>query len=574
MWAISARMPAFCEGAEHPYPGGVFGLVWRRARKCHTQPSMSLVLKILSWLVAAALRVGFLVVVLFALHLVIKFAFPYVSESLEVLRNRPLILAQIESLEAKIEQERLQEISLSQRLSRLAEEQRGRLRDQLKNLTQKAEELQKRDLNVDARLATLQKKEDDACDSYNPFSLLSCYQLRKTNAQIRTELYELKSSLRRQKNSLKQSAKEGRERLARLMKEVEGDLDHPLFVEIKEARDAEQELRTTRGTSAQLRQQLAEKKQQRAEADALAASPGGRLLFEWQSVSSSLLLIVALVVAAPYLQRTLAYFALMPLVTKLRPLQLVAAASNREDAVLVDQALRFDQALRTLKLQIFPGSELNVRADYARSLENTDDCQVSSRLLYRWSAPFISYAAGLSLLTRVFIPSRAAGPRGVSLSSPSDPDSILLRVVLSEHPGVVVHPRHLVGLEGELQIFTRWRLFNLHAWSNGQVRFILIRGSGAMILEGRGDLVAEELFRSRARIEQAHLTAFDAHLSVSARRTETFLPYLFGKTPLVDTQFEGSGPFFWQKSPDRNARPLMERTFDLFFGSIGKFFGF
>jgi uncharacterized protein (AIM24 family) len=137
-----------------------------------------------------------------------------------------------------------------------------------------------------------------------------------------------------------------------------------------------------------------------------------------------------------------------------------------------------------------------------------------------------------------------------------------------------VHPRHLVGLEGDLQIFTRWRLFNLHAWSSGQLRFILIRGSGAIILEGRGDLVAEELFASRARIEQAHLTAFDAQLCISARRTETFIPYLFGKTPLVDTQFEGDGTFFWQKSLDNSARPLIERTFDFFWGSVGKFFGF
>jgi uncharacterized protein (AIM24 family) len=173
---------------------------------------------------------------------------------------------------------------------------------------------------------------------------------------------------------------------------------------------------------------------------------------------------------------------------------------------------------------------------------------------------------------------RLRGKPGVTtsatLSSPDDPNSYLMRLSLRDHPGVVIHPRYLVGVVGDLDLKTRWQPFSLHAWSTWQVRYILLSGTGSIVIEGSGDVVAERLDDSRAKIEQKLVIGFDTRLSYRTSRTETFLPYLFGKAPLVDDLFEHTGHYFWQKSTERPAKNPIERSFDALFSALGKLLGF
>jgi uncharacterized protein (AIM24 family) len=127
---------------------------------------------------------------------------------------------------------------------------------------------------------------------------------------------------------------------------------------------------------------------------------------------------------------------------------------------------------------------------------------------------------------------------------------------------------------GPLELRTAWKIGSFHAWATGQLRYILLAGTGSFVLEGVGDIVPSSVEASRAKIEQDLVVGFDARLDYRTARTETFLPYLFGKTPLVDDVFAGTGFYFWQKggSPERSS-PI-ERTFDALFGAIGKLLGF
>jgi uncharacterized protein (AIM24 family) len=127
---------------------------------------------------------------------------------------------------------------------------------------------------------------------------------------------------------------------------------------------------------------------------------------------------------------------------------------------------------------------------------------------------------------------------------------------------------------GPLELRTVWKIGSLHAWATGQLRYILLAGSGSLILEGSGDLVASSVEGSRAKIEQQLVVGFDARLDYCTARTETFLPYLFGKTRLVDDVFAGKGIYFWQKSSVTRASSAVERTFDALFGALGKLLGF
>ncbi len=251
----------------------------------------------------------------------------------------------------------------------------------------------------------------------------------------------------------------------------------------------------------------------------------------------------------------------MPLAQRAAPLRL-----NEPRA---EASLTVSPAQRSLAISLAPGADLSVRAGYARPVEG----HATSRLFYRWAAPLVSYSAGLVLLTRLRADRDGISPVSVTLSSPGDPNSYLLRVELVNHPGVVLFPRQLVGIEGQLELRTVWRVLSFHAWATGQLRYVLLAGTGAIVLEGTGDIVATTIAESRAKIEQELVVGFDTRLGYCTARTETFLPYLLGRTALVDDVFEGSGTYFWQKSTTTQPRSFAERSFDAVFGAIGKLLG-
>jgi uncharacterized protein (AIM24 family) len=198
---------------------------------------------------------------------------------------------------------------------------------------------------------------------------------------------------------------------------------------------------------------------------------------------------------------------------------------------------------------------------------------MSGRLLYRLSAPFISYAAGLRLLTRV--EGGADSDVELTLAAPDDPNAYLMRVDLERHPGLVIHPKHLVGVIGDLDLSTRWRPLSVHAWATWQLRYILFSGTGSLIVEGLGDVIATAAGSDRAtKIEQKLIIGFDSRLTYTSGRTEVFWPYLFGKTPLVDDVFRGRGRFLWQKSTSARERNPLARGFDALFSVLGKLLGF
>jgi uncharacterized protein (AIM24 family) len=163
----------------------------------------------------------------------------------------------------------------------------------------------------------------------------------------------------------------------------------------------------------------------------------------------------------------------------------------------------------------------------------------------------------------------------LTLAAPRDPNAYLMRLDLENHPGLVIHPRHLVGVVGDLELSTRWRPFSVNAWATWQLRYILLSGTGSIIVEGSGDVIATAADeRGPTKIEQALVIGFDSRLSYTCARTEVFWPYLFGKTPLVDDVFTGRGLFLWEKSTPRQTKNPVARAFDALFSAIGKLLGF
>lgn len=302
----------------------------------------------------------------------------------------------------------------------------------------------------------------------------------------------------------------------------------------------------------------------RAEERSLEEAQGsgvGWVVDQWARSWRWLALIAVLVLVMPAAFKTLSYFVLMPLVHRAhRPIHL--AAGLRATA----GELRPGPAERTLRVELGAGDVLSARSEHVRPVQG----RTRSHLLYDWSAPFISFAAGLHGLTRVTGDEQVVS---ATLSTPDDPDSYLMRIDFADHPGLVMRPRHVVGVIGTPELETRWR-WGIQSFATWQARYILFSGTGSLIVQGSGDVVATSPQGGTTRMEQHLVMGFDSRLSVGVNRTEVFWPYLWGRTPLVDDEFTGEHPLFWQKSSTEGARNPVARTFDAVFSALGKLLGF
>lgn len=287
----------------------------------------------------------------------------------------------------------------------------------------------------------------------------------------------------------------------------------------------------------------------------------GRVVDLWARSWRWMLGMALLLVLAPGLLRVVSYFVLMPLVKRShRPIHLADGA--RGGTVV----LRTSTAQRTLTVRLDDGEVLSARSEHVRPVQGT----VRSRLLYDWSSPFISFAAGLYGLSRV---TGDGGATSATLATPDDPDSYLMRIDFQDHPGVVMRPRHVVGVVGTPDLQTRWR-WGIQSLATWQVRYILFSGTGSLIVQGSGDVVATDPGGRSTRMEQNLVMGFDSRLVVGVNRTEVFWPYLWRRTPLVDDEFTGAHPLFWQKSSGDGPSNPIARVFDAFYSAFGKVLGF
>ena len=306
--------------------------------------------------------------------------------------------------------------------------------------------------------------------------------------------------------------------------------------------------------------ELAQKQAEERSLEQAQGSGIGWVVDQWARSWRWLAAVALLVLLLPPVVRTVAYFVLMPQVHRVHRRILLAGPEGEAGE------LRTSEAERTLTVELGPGEVLSARSEHVRPVQG----RVRSHLLYDWSSPFISFAAGLHGLSRVTGDERVTA---ATLSTPDDPDSYLMRIDFTDHPGLVMRPRHVVGVIDTPRLETRWR-WGIQAFATWQVRYILFAGTGSLVVQGHGAVEATNPRGGTTRMEQHLLMGFDSRLDVGVDRTEVFWPYLWGRTPLVDDEFTGSHPLFWQKASSEGARNPLARAFDAFFSAFGKLLGF
>lgn len=518
---------------------------------------MALISRLLRALLTTVIRAGGLFVTLFLVYLLIEQAWPTYRALSETAAQRPVLEQEVMKLEGELRRREAHAARLREQLQALAATELLALRQNVESFESALHDIDERREKLEQDLRDAANEEAEYCNSWNPLKRWLCYEVKERTQRTRAAIAPMLAELG-----------PARDEIGRQLAVAAAALRQ------YEELPAEQRATTTDGQriKAELSEQIHERQVSQellrglearlARAKAAEGSPWVWVTRELREVAWPLGLIVLMVLIAPWIHRVILYFVVMPWVSRKNAVSLCSNLGGE---------LHCGQGVRTLDLTLSAGESCWARADYVRPVSGN----TRSQWLFDWSAPLVSYAAGLSVLTR--IDGGAAEDGGVAtatLASPAESDSYLVQLTLKQHPGFIFHPRHLIAVIGDVELFTVWRLFSIHSWLTGQLRYIGLKGTGRCILEGFGDVIVREASESPTRIEQELLVGFDSRLQYSTARTETFLPYFLGRTPLVDDVFRGRGSYVWQKNTRRAPQTLGERSFELLFGAIGKLLGF
>ena len=276
--------------------------------------------------------------------------------------------------------------------------------------------------------------------------------------------------------------------------------------------------------------------------------------------------IIIVIMFGPFFWKVLWYYGFARLAEKAKPIQLSTPHAPGQ--------ISFRAPEKRLVATVSAEHALFVRM---RTVKQHDKQHIAKkmRLVWKWSAPFISYAAGLWELTE--ITAKAEGNSGEVLLISDTPGMRIVELTLENHPGFVVSSRYVVGISGGIDVKTQWCIHRLHSWLTGQFRYVIFTGSGRLYLQGHDGIDAMPARHDPIGIEKHLVIGFDARLAFSTSRTETFWPYLRGVTPLIEDQFAGDGYFLRQVSGHAEAVGFAEKRLEFlmsFISAIGKFFGF
>jgi hypothetical protein len=266
------------------------------------------------------------------------------------------------------------------------------------------------------------------------------------------------------------------------------------------------------------------------------ADPG----FNLQSILATAAVLLAAIIATPYLIRLFFYFILAPIAERRPVVRLLKKAGTEAVPHLLQPSAT------SAPIMLDAGEELLVRQRFLQSTSSTGS--KSTQALLDWRHPFSSLASGLAFLTRI----EGAGDT-TTVSAVHDPFAEVAVLGLPAGAACVLQPRALVAVvqpSGRpIRITSHWRLGSLHAWLTLQLRFLMFHGPAKLVVKGGRGVRVEEASRGRV-FGQAQLVGFSPDLAYSIARTETFWPYFLGLESLLKDKAEaGRGLLVIEEAP-------------------------
>lgn len=290
------------------------------------------------------------------------------------------------------------------------------------------------------------------------------------------------------------------------------------------------------------------------------------------------------------LSRPFAYFVLAPMIRLTGTLHIVPPSSStdvvedtttgvvRSSTGAQGATLILEPGVRQQQVLLAPDDALWVRPEYVTSSQGG-----RSIFLYGgWRHPFTSYAVGLAGMTAFQGATRSKVAIGGTGSDHTDEYIGVIR--LTNHPGFVVRPQHIVAVQGELRLMFRWR-FSLVALLRGQVRYVVAYGTGALFVRGYGGVFPQAVgdptpgraaMVPRDQLHDGLIVGWDARLGVSLERNENWIHVAWlQRGEMFETSLHGEGGYMQSHSdaPSGGVTSGVSRLFDAVLGAIGKVLG-
>ncbi len=301
----------------------------------------------------------------------------------------------------------------------------------------------------------------------------------------------------------------------------------------------------------------------------------GRTLDAVRGVAPTALWILLAFIALPVLVKLIFYYVLAPLAEKRAPFYVDRSASGLleiHDTGGKRPTAMGNSSAPSCVVTLGAGDEMLIQPACIQSASVT--VSAGTRWMLDWANPFTCLAAGLFALTRVTSEQHAA----IVVSPAQDPLAEIAVITLPAGSAMVFQPRALVGVihrvDQPVNIARYWRLWSLHAWLTLQLRYLVFRGPVTLVVKGCRGVRVDAVKHGRV-ISQAATLGFSTSTAYSTSRCQTFLPYLTGRSALLNDRFEGDPGFciYEEALPAGSQKGLFGRGLDGLTDAVLKVFG-
>ena len=295
---------------------------------------------------------------------------------------------------------------------------------------------------------------------------------------------------------------------------------------------------------------------------------------EWNANGLRILLFtICFVLFTPPLWLVFMYYGAAALIEKFPPIRI----KLRETDGMHEPV--FHRAARSITFSIPEGRTFYLRAQGGDWGKERRDTVCRTKFMWRWKAPLVSIASDLVELLAYRSDPDAENPGQIKMTSPKDDEVYIQQIELNGGPGLVLTPRHVIGLTDDVEVRTVWS-FKLHNLISMRLRHIVFFGTGTIfIIGGRGIDVQRIEPGSHAvhKIEDGVLVGYVPGAAYSLCRTQTFWAYFRGMTSLLDYKLCG-GTFLTQNLVGRHEKEVLgsglDRFLSVLLNGIGKLLGF
>ena len=250
------------------------------------------------------------------------------------------------------------------------------------------------------------------------------------------------------------------------------------------------------------------------------------------------------------------YFAFAPKLEHLAPIQLEPSGDGH--VIVHDSKSQLD-------INIGEGETFFTRTNWASQFTAIHE----SAIFWNQRAKVASILTGLFNCSKFSRDAQVASR--VTLSSP-DPVVKIAKVDLDEGTRLVLRLDCIVAISSSIDVATRYR-FSLLALLSGQFRFWVFSGPGSVVLQCPGGVSQQNLNGEASIFESGVVLGFEARLEQSMSRSKAFLHFLFGKKPLVQQRFSGSGSVIRSDAQWSRQKTAIEQFSGGLLSAIGKVIG-